>query len=66
MESGLQRHSDERGPATTQRRIYQHQDHEGNYTECRKNPVRLTEKNVSQVKFTGFNEAKYSDLLLCS
>jgi len=39
VESGLQRHPDERGPATKQWRVYQLENHQGNYTGCRKDPV---------------------------
>jgi len=39
VEGGLQRHPDERGTATKQWRIYQHQNHQGNYTGCRKDPI---------------------------
>jgi len=39
VEGGLQRHPDERGPAAKQWHVYQHQNHQGNYTDCRKDPV---------------------------
>lgn len=46
VESGLQRHPDERGPAAKQWRVHQHQNHQSNYTGCLKDPVCLTGKKM--------------------